>query len=121
MSVKKVTVVPELFRAEVIFNLPVMLDAIVASAEIRRAMMPKFDINVGGYVIRLVLRAKQLDMYLKDKCYTCSFKHNANNRYIYIYIFYLQKSGVVTCLTAFINIDAKCRVAVGMKFVKHLK
>ena len=54
-------------------SLTVLLDAVVTSAEIRRATMTKFDINVGGYGLRLVIGARQLDMHLEDKCNTSAF------------------------------------------------
>ena len=67
MSVEIVTVVRSGARAEAIFNLTVFFDTVVSGAEIRRAMMAKFNVYVGGYVFRLVLRAEQLDVHLEDK------------------------------------------------------
>ena len=71
MTVEKVTVVCVVTGAEATFFLTVMLDTVVARTEIRRAMMAEFNVYVGGNVFRLVLGAKQLDMYLEEKCYTC--------------------------------------------------
>ena len=60
----------KLYRSQ-LETLNVLLDTVITRAKIRTVTMAKFEVNLGGNIGRLCIRAKKFNIYLKKERTKC--------------------------------------------------